>query len=152
MMVTFVPGFVSPKVNAWNKLQTAEQDRLKALYPERRRGGEGGRGQVDGGEPGAAARRSPTSPTTSITSARSPASITSASAATSTASRRRSRDLDDVSTYPRLTAELLRRGYSDADMKKILGLNILRVMREAEKVSKRLQAERGPSTALFNGK
>ena len=33
-MVTFVPGFVSPKVNAWNKLQTAEEDRLKATAPE----------------------------------------------------------------------------------------------------------------------
>src|SRR4051812_10585283 len=34
IMVTFVPGFISPKVNAWNTLQTAEQDRLKALHPE----------------------------------------------------------------------------------------------------------------------
>src|SRR6187397_2504778 len=33
IMVTFVPGFVSPKVNEWNKRQTAEQDRLKALTP-----------------------------------------------------------------------------------------------------------------------
>ena len=37
------------------------------------------------------------------------------------------KDLDNVSTYPRLTAELLKRGYSDADVKKILGQNILRV-------------------------
>ena len=59
------------------------------------------------------------------------------------------KDLDNVSTYPRLTAELLKRGYSEADVKKILGLNVLRVLREAEKVSKRLQAERGPSTAVF---
>ena len=54
-----------------------------------------------------------------------------------------------MSTYPRLTAELLKRGYSDADVRKILGLNVLRVLREAEKVSKRLQAERGPSTAVL---
>jgi membrane dipeptidase len=57
--------------------------------------------------------------------------------------------LDDVSKYPALTAELLRRGYSDGDVKKILAQNILRVFREAEKVSKTLQAERGPSTAVF---
>ena len=43
--------------------------------------------------------------------------------------------LEDVSTYPALTAELLRRGYKDDEIKKILGLNILRVMRGAEKVS-----------------
>src|SRR5258708_29977168 len=33
IIVTFVPGFVNAKVNAWNKLQTAEQDRLKAAFP-----------------------------------------------------------------------------------------------------------------------
>ena len=37
--------------------------------------------------------------------------------------------LEDVSKYPDLTAELLRRGYTDQDIKKILGQNILRVMR-----------------------
>ena len=46
--------------------------------------------------------------------------------------------LEDVSKYPYLTAELLRRGYSHQDIRKILGLNMLRVMREAENVSKRL--------------
>ena len=51
--------------------------------------------------------------------------------------------LEDVSTYPALTAELLRRGYSDADIRKINGLNVLRVMREVERVAKKLQAERG---------
>ena len=57
--------------------------------------------------------------------------------------------LDDVSKYPALTAELLKRGYSDADIRKILGENVMRVFREAEKVSKRLQTERGPSTAIM---
>ena len=59
------------------------------------------------------------------------------------------KDLDNVSTYPRLTAELLKRGYSDGDIRKILGLNILRVMRESEKVSRRLQSERGPSVVVM---
>jgi hypothetical protein len=59
------------------------------------------------------------------------------------------KDLDNVSTYPALTAELMRRGYSDADLRKILGQNVLRVMRAVEKTSQRLQQERGPSTALF---
>jgi len=57
--------------------------------------------------------------------------------------------LEDVSTYPALTAELLKRGYSDEDVKKILGLNILRVMRGAEQVAARLQKERGPSNAMM---
>ena len=54
-----------------------------------------------------------------------------------------------MSKYPALTAELLKRGYSDGDVKKILGLNVLRVMRAAEEVATRLQRERGPSTATI---
>ena len=55
--------------------------------------------------------------------------------------------LEDVSTYPMLTAELVRRGYSDEDILKILGGNVLRVMREAEAVAARLQQERHASGA-----
>ena len=55
--------------------------------------------------------------------------------------------LEDVSTYPMLTAELVRRGYSDEDVMKILGRNVLRVMRDAEAVAARLQQERHASGA-----
>lgn len=55
--------------------------------------------------------------------------------------------LEDVSTYPDLTAELVRRGYSDEDIMKILGRNVLRVMRESEAVAARLQQERHASGA-----
>jgi len=57
--------------------------------------------------------------------------------------------LEDVSKYPDLTAELLKRGYKDDDVKKILGLNVLRVMRQAEQVAARLQKTRQPSTATI---
>jgi len=57
--------------------------------------------------------------------------------------------LEDVSKYPDLTAELLRRGWSDADVKKLLGLNILRVMKQAEAVATSMKSE-PPSTALLN--
>ena len=57
--------------------------------------------------------------------------------------------LEDVSKYPALTAELLRRGWSDDDVRKALGLNILRVMRRAEEVAARLQKQREPSTATI---
>jgi membrane dipeptidase len=43
--------------------------------------------------------------------------------------------LEDVATYPDLIAELLRRGYSDEDVKKITGRNILRVLKAAEKAA-----------------
>ncbi|HEX2204466.1 MAG TPA: dipeptidase [Longimicrobium sp.] len=58
--------------------------------------------------------------------------------------------LEDVSRYPYLTAELLRRGYSDADVRKVMGGNLLRVMRRAEETAARLQRERGPSTATID--
>ena len=58
--------------------------------------------------------------------------------------------LEDVSTYPNLTAELLRRGYSDDDVKKVLGGNLLRVMRQVEATAARLQRARGPSTATID--
>jgi len=54
--------------------------------------------------------------------------------------------LDDVSRFPNLLAELLRRGYSDDDVKKIVGQNALRVLRECERVAQRLQSERAPSS------
>jgi membrane dipeptidase len=57
--------------------------------------------------------------------------------------------LEDVSTYPALTAELLKRGYKDDDIKKILGLNVLRVMRQVERVAAGLQRTRRPSTATI---
>ncbi len=57
--------------------------------------------------------------------------------------------LDDVSTYPRLFAELIRRGWTDADLAKLASGNILRVMQEAEKVAARLQRERPASTATI---
>ena len=52
-----------------------------------------------------------------------------ASAPTSTASPRWPVGLEDVSSYPRLTEELLRRGYTETDVHKILGGNVLRAFR-----------------------
>jgi membrane dipeptidase len=57
--------------------------------------------------------------------------------------------LEDVSKYPALVAELLRRGYSDADVTKIIGGNVLRALKQAEQVAARLQQQRGPSTATL---
>lgn len=52
--------------------------------------------------------------------------------------------MDDVSSFPKLTEELLRRGYSDDDVRKILGGNVLRAFAEAEKVAAKLRAESAP--------
>ena len=43
--------------------------------------------------------------------------------------------LEDVSKFPDLIAELLRRGWTAQDIRKLAGLNLLRVMSEAERVA-----------------
>jgi membrane dipeptidase len=57
--------------------------------------------------------------------------------------------LENVSKYPDLVAELVRRGYSDEDVKKVIGLNTIRVLRQAERVAARIQAQRAPSVATI---
>lgn len=57
--------------------------------------------------------------------------------------------LEDVSCYPNLMVELFKRGYSDDEVAKVIGLNILRVMRDVEKVSKVLRETESPSDALI---
>jgi membrane dipeptidase len=57
--------------------------------------------------------------------------------------------LSDVSGYPRLLAELARRGWSDEDLGKLASGNFLRVLRRAEEVARRLQRERPASTATI---
>jgi membrane dipeptidase len=54
--------------------------------------------------------------------------------------------LEDVSTFPALFAELIRRGWSDGDLRKLAGENVQRVLRTAETTAARLQRERPPST------
>jgi membrane dipeptidase len=54
--------------------------------------------------------------------------------------------LEDVSTFPALFAELSRRGWSEADLRKLAGENLLRALKRAEAVSARLRKERAPST------
>jgi len=48
--------------------------------------------------------------------------------------------LEDVSKFPDLVAELLRRGWTEVDVRKVVGLNALRVMRDAERVARQLRA------------
>jgi len=57
--------------------------------------------------------------------------------------------LEDVSGYPRIVAELIRRGWRDADLARLTRGNILRVLGRAEQVARRLRARRPPSTATI---
>jgi membrane dipeptidase len=58
--------------------------------------------------------------------------------------------LSDVSMFPNLFAELVRRGWSDEDLMKVAGGNVLRALEQAEAEAKRLQDEKaagGDATA-----
>lgn len=52
------------------------------------------------------------------------------------------KQLEDVSCFPYITQELLNRGYAKSDILKVLGLNALRVLREAEKVATGMTKEK----------
>jgi membrane dipeptidase len=53
--------------------------------------------------------------------------------------------LEDVSRYPALIAELLGRGWSEAECGKLASGNVVRTMRDAEAAARAISARRGPS-------
>jgi len=151
VMVTFVPGFLSPKVATWTKLQDAERARLTQQVPADAAAVTRGVDEWTAAHP--APRATLSDAADHIDHIRQIAGIDHIGLGSDfdgiTAVPE---GLEDVSKYPALVAELLRRGYTDDDVKKILGQNVLRVMRDVEKVSKRLQSERGPSSVIFDSK
>ncbi len=56
------------------------------------------------------------------------------------------KDLGDVSSFPNLIAELLRRNYTEEDISKILGLNALRVWQQVENVAHNYDFEMNSDT------
>jgi membrane dipeptidase len=57
--------------------------------------------------------------------------------------------LDGVDKYPALLVELARRGWSDDELAKVSGANLLRVMAQVETVSNQLRTRRAPSAATI---
>jgi membrane dipeptidase len=148
VMVTFVPGFLSPKVADWTSAQASEESRLKVQFANDQNAVKAGLAAWTADHP--APRATIKDAADHIDHIRSVAGIDHIGLGgdfdgiTAVV-----QGLEDVSTYPALTAELLRRGYEDDDLLKITGQNILRVMRSVEKVAKTLQARRPASATLF---
>jgi membrane dipeptidase len=143
VMVTFVPGFISQEVADWGLKRSAQLQLLRAQYPSSEAYVNAGieRWTVENPEPRATVKQV----ADHIDHIRKVAGIDHIGLGgdfdgiTSVV-----QGLEDVSTYPNLTVELLSRGYKDEEIKKILGLNVLRAWRQAEQVAARLQKTRAP--------
>jgi membrane dipeptidase len=59
--------------------------------------------------------------------------------------------MEDISKLPAIRTELKRRGYSDEDVKKIMGENFMRVFAEVEKVAKDMQTKEPAVTPVIPG-
>ena len=146
VMVSFVPGFVSQQTYEHGLARDAEKARLEAQSDSSDESVEAGLGAWDADNPEPRATVSDIAD--HIDRIREKAGIdhigigSDYDGITSVPE-----GLEDVSKYPVLTAELLRREYSEEDILKILGGNILRLMRAVENAATRIQQERGPSEA-----
>ena len=141
VMVTFVPGFVSETVRSWNSARSAEDARLKSLNP---------------GDPAAV--------TAGLAAWTTANPVPVATVADVVAHIQHVRDvagidhvgiggdfdgvdalpvgLEGVDDYPRLLAALMARGWTEADIRKLAGENVLRVMRAVEATAASRRGER----------
>ena len=140
VMITFVPSFIDEDVRAWGADQSAERARLESLHPG------DPEAVTDGMEAWNAARPAPTADIVAhIEHVRDVAGIDHVGLGG---------DFDGISSlpdgisgvdaYPLIMAELLRRGWSEADILKLTGGNVLRVMRGVEAAAARMQLEESP--------
>ena len=148
VMVTFVPGFLRPDVWEWSRERSAEEARLKSLYPFSKARVEAGVRSWEAANP------------------RPEAQVGDVADHIEHVVRLAGHDhvgiggdfdgitttpvgLEGVEDYPNLFAELIRRGWSDANLAKLAGGNVLRVLREAEAVAVQMKGEE-PSLAKLD--
>jgi membrane dipeptidase len=144
VMVTFVPAFVSQEVADWEKVADQESKRLEGLTSdtvERRRLS----------DEWVAAHPRPQATLAQVANhidhVRKVAGADHVAIGSDfDGTEHTPVGLEDVSTFPQLFAELVRRGWSDDDLRKLAGRNLLRVFRAAESTATRLQRARQPST------
>ena len=147
IMITFVPDYTSPAIREWENSQAAEAARMKARHI--------GNPKAEAEALQAWIKANPRPRATlaqvadHIDHVRSVAGIDHIGIGgdfggiSSVVA-----GLEDVSTYPALFTELARRGYSQEDLEKIAGRNMLRVMKAVEAVAAGKKAA-PPSDAVF---
>ena len=144
VMVTFVPAFVSPEAAAWDAEVREQSEKLKTSVSdtaERRRMNDEWKAAHP--QPPATLKQV----ADHIEHVRDVAGIEHVGIGSDfDGIDTVPQGLEDVSKFPQLFAELIRRGWSDSDLKKLAGQNLLRVLRAAEATAARLQKTRQPST------
>ena len=146
VMVSFVTSFSSEKVRARDAAKDAEEARLKALYRGQPDKVKAGLAQWEAANPAPRATLQDVADhidhVVQVAGASHVGLGSDFDGITSTPE-----GLSSVADYPNLFAELIRRGYSDEQLKGVAGLNVLRVMRKVEAVAARLQKEKPPADA-----
>jgi len=145
VMVTFVPTFISPQVRAWRAGLTQATEGLAENSPEYK-AREADYTAKAGPRPHATLQQV----ADHIEHVAKVAGHDHVGIAGDYYGSNNPDGLEDVSTYPALFAELIRRGWSDADLAKLAGGNLVRAFARAEQVAARLQKERTPSLAKVN--
>lgn len=135
VMVNFYPGFVSDEVRLWSAARTGEEARQKALHPDDPAAAAVGLAEWAAKTPRPAATVAQVAD--HIEHIRDVAGIDHVGlGADFDGIPFTTEGLEDVATYPNLLAELMRRGWSDADLAKLAGGNLLRALRQAEAVAR----------------
>ncbi|MBA3577779.1 MAG: membrane dipeptidase [Sphingomonas sp.] len=145
MMVTFVPTFLKQEIWAWDRERSAQEARLKGLYAY-------SKARVDEGLTAwEAANPKPQATVSDVADHVEHVAKIAGHDHVGIGG-----DLDGISStviglggaegYPLLFAELIRRGWSDQNLAKLAGGNILRVLRQAETIAASMKAEQ-PSMA-----
>ena len=141
VMVTFVQGFVSEEVRRYEEARQAERDRLARVHGQEKAPKRSGLEAWDRAHP--APRATLAQVADHIDHVREVAGIDHVGIGSDFDGMGQGPEgLEDVSKFVDLVAELLRRGYSDADAKKVAGLNLLRVFRAVEARARELRAAR----------
>ncbi len=144
VMVTFVPSFISPRVRQHDLARDAAEDRVRSRYPNDPAARDRQMAVWDAEHPTPRAELREVAD--HIEHIREVAGIDHVGIGSDFDGISETiKGLEDVSTFPSLFAELARRGWSEGDLRKLAGENILRVMSRAEVVASRLRRERPPS-------
>jgi membrane dipeptidase len=148
VMVTFVPSFVSEKVRVWGASRAAEEARLKEMFDGEPQNVKAGLETWEKANPRPRATLNDVADHVEHVikiAGEDHVGIGGDLDGISTTPE----GLESVADYPKLFAELLRRGHSEERLKKLAGSNALRVMRGAEATAAKLHKERAAGDALI---